>query len=75
MDDIDEILVPNAFKLQNKIRFGLIVQSKHTSDSDSVYFSLTKKEFLRSPFHFKSHYRLFFMNLNGFLTFCIYNNF
>lgn len=43
MDDIDEILVPNAFKSQNKIRIGLIVQSKHTSDSDFVYFSLKKK--------------------------------
>lgn len=44
MDDIDEILVPNAFKSQNKIRIGLIVQSKHTSDSDFVYFSLKKKK-------------------------------
>lgn len=75
MDDIDEILVPNAFKLQNKIRIGLIVQSKHASDSDFVYFPLKKRRFFKITFSLKISLSLIFLNLNGFLTFCIYNNF
>jgi hypothetical protein len=74
MDDIDEILVPNAFKLQNKIRIGLIVQSEHTSDSDFVCFSMKKKRIFKITFSLKISLSLIFLNLNGFLTFCIYIN-